>query len=43
MKARFSTKCSVCDALIENGKEFAKNEDENWVHKHCINEILEMP
>jgi len=43
MKARFSTKCSVCDALIEKGKEIVKNEDENWVHKHCANEILEIP
>ena len=24
MKARFSTKCSVCDALIEKGKENRK-------------------
>jgi len=28
MKARFSTKCSVCDAFIEKGKEIVKNEDE---------------
>ena len=43
MKARFSTKCSVCDAFIEKGKEIVKNEAENWVHKHCANEILEIP
>jgi hypothetical protein len=43
MKARFSTKCSVCDAFIEKGKEIVKNEDENWVHKYCANEILEIP
>jgi len=43
MKARFSTKCSVCDAFIEIGKENVKNEDENWVHNHCANEILEIP
>ena len=43
MKARCSTKCIACDALIEKGKEIAKNEDGSWVHKHCANEILEIP
>ena len=43
MKATFSTKCIVCDAFIEKGKEIAKNEDGSWVHKHCTNEILEIP
>ena len=43
MKARFSTKCGVCDAFIEKVKEIVKNEDENWVHKHCVDEVLEIP
>ena len=43
MKARFSTKCIVCDAFIEKGKENAKNEDGRCVHIHCTNEILEIP
>ena len=43
MKAKFSTKCIVWDAFIEKGKEIAKNEDGSSVHKHCTNEILEMP
>ena len=43
MKAKFSTKCSVCDAFIQKGKEIVKNENEDWIHKHCANEILEMP
>ena len=43
MKARFSTKCTSCDELIEKGKEIAKNEDGGWVHKHCVDEVLEMP
>ena len=43
MKARFSTKCTSCDAFIEKGKEIEKNEDGNWVHKYCANEILEIP
>ena len=43
MKARFSTKCSACEEFIGKGKEIAKNEDGNWVHKHCVEEVLEMP
>ena len=43
MKARFSTKCIVCDAFREKGKEIVKNDDEDWVHNHCANEILEIP
>ena len=43
MKAKFSNKCNVCDAFIQKGKEIMKNEDGDWVHKHCVNEILEMP
>jgi len=29
MKARFSTKCNVCDAFIQKGKEIVKNENED--------------
>jgi len=43
MKARFSTKCTACDEFIEKGKEIAKNEDGNWVHRHCVAEVLEIP
>jgi hypothetical protein len=43
MKARFSTKCTSCDEFIEKGKEIAKNEDGDWVHKHCVDEVLEIP
>ena len=43
MKARFSTKCNVCDAFIEKGKEIVKNNDGDWVHKYCASEILEIP
>jgi len=43
MKARFSTKCSVGGPIKEKGKEIVKYEDEDWVLKHCANEILEMP
>ena len=40
MKARFPGKCSECDEDIVKGKEIAKNEDGNWVHKHCVDEVL---
>jgi hypothetical protein len=43
MKARFPGKCCECDEDIVKGKEIAKNEDGNWVHKHCVDEVLEMP
>jgi hypothetical protein len=43
MKAKFSTLCIVCDAIIQKGKEIVKNENGNWVHKQCTNEILEIP
>ena len=43
MKAKFSTKCNVCDAFIQKGKEIMKNDDGDWVHRYCVNEILEMP
>ena len=43
MKAKFSTKCSVCDAFIQKGKEIVKNENEDWVHKHCASETVEIP
>ena len=43
MKAKFSTKCSVCDAFIQKGKEIVKNENEDWVHRHCANETIEIP
>ena len=43
MKARFPGKCSECNEDIVKGKEIAKNEDGDWVHKHCVDEVLEMP
>ena len=43
MKAKFSTKCIVCDAFIQRGKEIMKNDGGNWIHKHCANEIQEIP
>jgi len=43
MKSRFSTKCIACDELIEKGKEISKNKDGDWVHKYCVDEVLEIP
>jgi len=39
MKARYSTKCIVCDAFIEKGKEIVKNEDENCTQTLCKRNI----
>ena len=43
MKAKFSTICIVCDANIQKGKEIVKNENGDWIHKYCANEIVEIP
>ena len=43
MKSRFSTKCIACDEFIETGNEISKNKDGDWVHKYCVDEVLEMP
>ena len=43
MKSRFSTKCTACDEFIEKGKEISKNKDGDWVHKYCVDEVLEIP
>ena len=43
MKAKFSTTCSVCDEKKKKGKEIVKNENEDWVHKHCASETVEIP
>lgn len=43
MKARFATKCSACGDTIKVGKEIAKNSEEVWVHKHCVDNADELP
>ncbi len=42
MKAKFTTPCISCGAEINPGKEIAKNNEGNWVHKYCI-EDTELP
>ncbi len=42
MKAKFTTSCISCGTEIKPGKEIAKNNEGNWVHKHCT-EDAELP
>ncbi len=43
MKAKFATSCVSCGDSIQPGKEIVKNNDENWVHKHCADDSEELP
>ena len=43
MKAKFATSCDSCGDKIQPGKEIAKNKDENWVHKHCVEDSEGLP
>ena len=43
MKARFAAKCKSCGDDIRVGKEIAKNADDVWVHKHCVEELVDLP
>ena len=44
MKARFDGKCKECgDDIRKVGKEIAKNADDVWVHKHCVEELVDLP
>ena len=43
MKARFNGKCVECGEAIKIGKEISKNSDDIWVHKHCVEELLDLP
>ncbi len=43
MKARFDGKCKSCGDDIRKGKEIAKNADDVWVHKHCVEELVDLP
>ncbi len=42
MKAKFKTSCISCGAEIKPGKEISKNNEGNWVHKHCTEDV-ELP
>lgn len=39
MKAKFTTCCVSCGAVIKPGKEIAKNHQGSWVHKYCTEDI----
>ena len=43
MKAKFASSCHSCGAQIKPGKEIAKDPSGKWVHKHCTEEILDLP
>ena len=43
MKARFTSKCPACDEMIRVGREIAKDSQDRWVHKHCSDEVEELP
>lgn len=43
MKSKFTSTCPACNSEIRQGKEIAKNNDGRWVHKHCCDELAELP
>lgn len=43
MKAKFATLCVSCEEKIQPGKEIAKNKEEKWVHKYCVEDLENMP
>ena len=43
MKARFDGKCKSCGDDIRKGKEIARNAEDVWVHKHCVEELVDLP
>ena len=43
MKAKFESSCASCGAKIELGKEIARNNTGQWVHKHCAEDTEALP
>ena len=43
MKARYAGKWRSCGDDIRIGKEITKNSDDIWVHKHCAEEVVDVP
>ncbi|HEY4679645.1 MAG TPA: hypothetical protein VIH04_00080 [Nitrosarchaeum sp.] len=43
MKAKFASSCISCGDKIQLGKEIAKNKDDKWVHKHCVDDVEGLP
>jgi hypothetical protein len=43
MKAKFSSPCKSCGDLIKVGKDFAKDNSGQWLHKHCVEEAIGLP
>ena len=43
MKARFATVCISCGDQIGKGKEIEKDSTGKWVHRHCVDDSVELP
>ncbi len=43
MKAKFPTSCTSYGDKIQPGKEISKNKDEDWVHKHRVEDSEGLP
>ncbi len=43
MKAKFSSSCKSCGELIKVGKDIAKDNSGQWLHKHCVEEAIGLP
>ena len=43
MKAKFNASCIFCGDKIQLGKEILKNQDDQWVHKHCVEDSEGLP
>lgn len=43
MKAKFASQCISCGDKIAPGKEIAKNSEDKWVHKHCVDDSESLP
>lgn len=43
MKAKFGTSCIFCGDNIQSRKEISKNQDDEWVHKHCAEDSEGLP
>ena len=43
MKARFASLCPSCGDQIKQGKEISRDDSDRWVHKHCVEETMELP
>jgi len=43
VKTKFDTSCISCGDKIQPGKEISKNQDDQLVHKHCVEDSESLP